>query len=68
MLKKKVTYSDVLNVLLEFGLCFLLSKSIGEQSFFSVPFYISLLYNGLNPLTTTCVFILSFLPSLILQF
>ncbi len=63
MFKKKITYSDVLNVLLEFTFCFLLSKSLGSQSFFSVSFYISLLYNGLNPLTTTCAFILSFLPS-----
>ncbi|MBR5438760.1 MAG: SpoIIE family protein phosphatase [Clostridia bacterium] len=64
MVKKKVTYVDVINVLLEFAFCFFLSKSIGIETFFSVPFYLSLLYNGLNPFTATAVFILSFLPSL----
>ena len=62
MIKKKVTYNDVFNVLLQFIFCYLLSKSLNLQSFFSIPFYISLLYSGLNPFTSTAVFILSFLP------
>ena len=67
MIKKKVTYLDAFNLLLQFTFCYFLSKSINFEAFFSVPFYISLLFNGFNPFTASAVFIFCFLPTLNLK-
>ncbi len=67
MIKKKVTYLDAFNLLLQFTFCYFLSKSIDFEAFFSVPFYISLLFNGFNPFTASAVFIFCFLPTLNLK-
>ncbi len=61
---KKLTYKDAFKILTYAFICYLLSCSIEGKSFFSVPFYVSLLYTGVNPVICSLLFIATFAFSL----
>ena len=60
MPKKRLSYKDVLLFLILSCISILLSRSFQKGCFFSVPFLLSVLYLGFNPLLATSSFLLGY--------
>ncbi len=61
MIKKKITYKEVVVFLISTFFCFLLNCTFNNYSFLSLSFYISLLYLGFNPFLAGLSYLVSLL-------